>query len=72
RDILMAYCLEKGYRCFDGIKALTASVGSEEEIKSLYSGHLTKRGNRLFAKSLYSFLESEKLLPADLTQKPTA
>ncbi len=59
--ILLAFCRERGYVCFDGISAVAAAARSPEDVRSLFNGHLTPLGNKVFAKALAAFLIDHNL-----------
>lgn len=60
--ILLQYCQEKGYHCFDGVSAIASQVKDKKDLKNFYYGHLTPQGNLLFARKLFRYLVSEQIV----------
>jgi hypothetical protein len=54
---LLNYCQRKNYTCFETITPLANSVTDEQEIQSLYQGHVSAKGNRVIAEALSRFLQ---------------
>jgi len=52
---------QRNYYYFDAIDYF-ASIVSEEELSSLYNGHLSPKGNKLLARGLHKFLKEKGLL----------
>jgi hypothetical protein len=57
QQVLLDWCNTTNTNCFDGIGAFLARIKTLEEAKSLYSGHLTPKGNRILARELARYLK---------------
>jgi hypothetical protein len=57
-SMVEAYCARQRCPCFNAIDALAASVGSPEEIPTLFVVHLSPRGNRIVAREFMKFIEA--------------
>jgi hypothetical protein len=56
---LAEYCREKDYLFFEGITPFVEHVADEQEISTLYCGHVSPKGNRILAEAMYRFLLRE-------------
>lgn len=56
---LMEYCHKNGYAHVETITALANSVTAEEEIRDLYVGHVSPKGNRIIADALFQYLQQQ-------------
>jgi hypothetical protein len=58
---LLQYCERQKYLYFEGITPLAKSVTTEEQIRDLYAGHVSPKGNRILAEAMFQYLQ--KALP---------
>ena len=56
---LLEYCQKNGYAHFEAITALADSVDAEEDIRELYVGHVSPKGNRIIAEALFQYLQQQ-------------
>lgn len=61
-EAILRYARKKRARLFNGVDAIVGAARDYEDIKSMYVGHLSPKGNEVIAKSFYSYLKKEKLL----------
>ncbi len=60
--VLLSYCQERGYACFNGVSALAKNAHTEKELDKFFNRHFTPLGNKVIASELRSFLIEQKLI----------
>lgn len=60
--VLLSYCQERGYACFNGAAALAKNARDEKELDKFFNRHFTPLGNKIIASELRAFLIEQKLI----------